>query len=70
MYHIRDCNGEQFLLAFHLSRGSQAEKAAYDLKPGMTICFEQPFWHGFSDGQEGLRIEDDDFKSVKVSEQH
>jgi hypothetical protein len=66
MYHLRDSDGRRMLLAFHLTRGSLQESKASMLEPGSVVCFKRPFYHGFADGQEGIRIEDENFHNVTV----
>jgi hypothetical protein len=55
------------MLAFYLRRGSKEEVEAYKFKPGMTVCLERAFQHNFMDGQRGVRVEDDEWSSIRVS---
>jgi hypothetical protein len=66
MYHLRDTDGRRMLLAFHLTRGSLQESKASMFEPGSVVCIKRPFYHGFADGQEGIRIEDENFHNVTV----
>jgi hypothetical protein len=66
LYLLRDTDNRQLTLAFYVDRGSPQEQAAYKYKPGTVIGIQRAFWHGFADGQQGVRIETEDFNDVSV----
>jgi hypothetical protein len=68
MYQVRDKTGKKLLLAFHVTHPRKKEKAQQLLyQPGTLVSIRNATQHRFADGQEGFRIEDEQFENVEVS---
>jgi hypothetical protein len=67
MYQVRDKTGKKLLLAFHVTHPRKKENAQQLLyQPGTLVSIRNAAQHRFADGQEGLRIEDEQFENVEV----
>lgn len=68
MYRMRDKDGETFLLAFYLDNSANPAtvQKLKSYKPGDMMCIENALSHQFMDGQEGVRLEDEELDDVTV----
>ncbi|KAJ6534592.1 hypothetical protein DFH09DRAFT_932196, partial [Mycena vulgaris] len=64
MYTVTDRDGLEYLVAFHLNDRGRSPIIAEQCKDGHTICIMYPEQHLFSDGQTGIRVENE--RKVKV----
>lgn len=66
MYRAKDAKGDELLVAFYLNNGNPRDAELRTFQPGQTMCFLKPQFHYFFDGQQGLRIEDEQLDDLKV----